>query len=232
MLALIIIIIIVALWCWNFLWNHPKFKIRKWQDIESRCKSGDIILFHGLDNYAPLFIGCYYGHIGIVYRENQESPPYIFEAWNPTNEKFYPSEFNHGMAFSELRHRALSYRGYIFYKELQHRIPHYTNVQFYQFIYWAMGALKYNPSVVRNGIRKFIFNDDLRIGTNCGELVYMSLINIGLLNFTKLKENRKHHLKWLCGLEHTDDGNRYLEPVYIWQEYFTTCIDPIATDAL
>lgn len=220
LITIIVIIFILLLWCWNFLWNHPNYKIKKWQEIESKCKTGDLILFHPLDNYNPIFIGCYYGHIGIIYRESPNSPPYLFEAWNPLGEKFYPYDFNHGMAFTDLYHRLISYRGYIFYKELKYNILPEVNKDFYDFIYWAMGNMKYNPHVIQNGFKKLVFNDPLRINTNCSELVYLSLIKLGLLNKNKFIENRKYHLKWLSNLKDMDNGNKYLDPVYIWQEYF------------
>jgi len=218
--SILIILICKAIWCWYFLWNHPQYNITTWDNIESLCKTGDLILFHGLDNCNPIFIGCYYGHIGIVYRETPNSKPYIFEAWNPVNEKYYPSEISHGIAFVDLKTRINSYRGYVFYKPLMWHISQETNVQFYDFIYWAVHNMKYNARVIRNGINKLLFNDKLRVGTNCGELVYLSLIKLGLLDQKKFHNNSKYHLKWLCNLTNLDDGNMYLRPVYVWQKYF------------
>lgn len=216
----IIIILIKLIWCWNFLANHPTFEKQQYADIEPYCKTGDLILFHGLDNNNAVYIGCYYTHIGIIYRETPYSRPYLFEAWNPHHDILYPNEVAHGMAFTDLEHRLLSYRGYVFYKPLEYEISQQTNEDFYKFIYWAMCHMKYNPRVISNGIKKLIFNDKLRTGTNCGEIVYLSLIKLGLLGLPRLYENRKHHLRWLSNLEQTDTYNKYLTPTYIWQDYF------------
>lgn len=217
--AIIAVTILIVMWCWFFLFNHPDYKIVQWSDIQHKCKTGDLILFHALDNYNPIFIGCYYGHIGIVYREGN-SPPQIFEAYNHSTERFPNKKNPNGISFADLEHRLVSYRGYVFYKELKNPLPDSARVDLFQFIQNALTTFHYNKQVILNGANKLMFNDSLRFGTNCGEIAYMCMIRLGLLAPSRFKENRKHHLKWLCSLEHTDDGNRYNEPVYVWQEYF------------
>jgi hypothetical protein len=165
-------------------------------------------------------MGNYYTHVGIIYRENNYSRPYIFEAWNPLNEKLFPSELSNGISFIDLKTRINGYRGYIFYKPLEKPIHPYLNEGFYNFIYWAVCNTKYNPNVFSNAINKLVFNHSLRIGTNCGEIVYMSLIKLGLLHPERFYQNRKYHLKWICNLIQTDTDNKYLPISYIWQEYF------------
>jgi hypothetical protein len=220
MIYIIILLIIILIWCWNLLCNHPKFKKIQYKEIEPYCKTGDLILFHGLDNYNSIFIGCYYTHMGIIYRETPTSRPYLFEAWNPKHEVMYPKEIKHGMAFTDLENRIESYRGYIFYKPLKYPIDNFKNEIFYEFIYWAMNNMKYNTKVISNGLNKLLFNDCLRLGTNCGEIVYLSLIKLGLLNLDRFYENRKHHLLWVSNLTKTDNDNCYLPIIYIWQNYF------------
>lgn len=221
--AILIILFIKLIWCWFFLWNHPDFQVVVWDNIKDKCKTGDLILFHGLDNYNPIFIGCYYGHIGIIYRETPTSTPYLFEALNPTREKYnFPVEIHHGIALTDLKNRLSTYRGYVFYKPLAYPIPEYINMQFKDFIHWAINNMKYNTKVIQNGVKKLLLNDSLKINTNCGELVYMALINLELLHLNRFINNRKHHLNWLCNIHTLDNGNYYLKPMYVWQEYFKT----------
>jgi hypothetical protein len=214
----IIIFIILIIWYWNFIHNHPKFPKIKYSDLNP--KTGDLVLFHGLDNMNAAFIGCYYTHIGIVYRESATSRPYIFEAWNQKHEILYPKEVSNGMAFVDLENRLNSYRGYVFYKPLAKPVSKQANLYLRDFINWAMNNMKYNPDVFRNGINKMLFNDPLRIGTNCGEIVYLSLIKLGLLNISKFKKNRRYHLRDMCYLINTDANNWYLPISYVWQNYF------------
>ena len=66
---------------WKFEWMKEKYFKTKDEyddDLKHKFKTGDIILFHALDNINPIFIGTYFGHIGIVYIHNGE--PYLFEA--------------------------------------------------------------------------------------------------------------------------------------------------------
>lgn len=214
------LIIIIIIWCWILLLGHPKVKKVIYADIVDSCKTGDLVLFHALDNINSLFIGCYYTHVGVVYRATPNSRPYIFEAWNPTESDRHPVEIAHGIALSELENRIQSYRGYVFYKPLVHPVPQQSIDDFYKFIEWALINMHYHTKVIRNGASKLLLNDSLRIGTNCGELAYLSLIKLGLLKTTRLRENRKHHLRWICSLAATDNGNAYMPPVYLWQDYF------------
>lgn len=219
-LVFIIVIIIFILWCWNFLWNHPAYDKVAYHEIEPFCKSGDLILFHGLDSINAMYIGSYYTHIGMIYRSSPTDRPLLFEAWNSSEEVLYPKEISHGIAISDLENRIQSYRGYVFYKPLAHELTLKQNALLYSFMQWAYNNMHYNTRVIKNGVKKLLLNDMLRRGTNCGELMYITMITIGLLAEMRINENRKHHLRWVCSLENTDDGNSYMPIKYIWQNYF------------
>jgi hypothetical protein len=167
-----------------------------------------------------MYMGSYYTHIGIVYRESQNTRPVLFEAWNSKEEILYPEEVGHGIAISDLENRVNSYRGYIFYKPLARSISAEQQERLFAFMNWAYANMHYNPRVIKNGAKKLLLNDQLNTGTNCGEIVYLALIAMGLLLESRLYENRKHHLRWVCALDHTDNGNKYLPMTYIWQNYF------------
>jgi O-antigen ligase len=220
MTVVIIIILICVLWSWAFLWNHPNFEKVRYSDIEPHCKSGDLILFHGLDSTNAMYMASYYTHIGIVYRESQDARPVLFEAWNSSAEILYPEEVAHGIAISDLENRVNSYRGYIFYKPLAQAITPEQQERLLAFMNWAYANMHYNPRVIKNGAKKLLLNEQLHTGTNCGEIVYLALIAMGLLSESRIYENRKHHLRWVCALELTDNGNKYLPMAYIWQSYF------------
>lgn len=218
--VLIVLIIIVILWCWNFLWVHPAYDKVAYREIEPFCKSGDLILFHGLDSINAAYMGSYYTHIGMVYRSTPTARPLLFEAWNSSEEVLFPKEIGHGIAITDLENRVQSYRGYVFYKPLAHGITQDQNMRLHTFMQWAYKNMYYNTRVISNGAKKILLNDPLRHGTNCGELIYIALIAMGILADARTTENRKHHLRWVCGLESTDNGNLYLPIKYIWQDYF------------
>lgn len=211
------IIICIILWIYYIYLSHPKFKTYEFDELKHKFKTGDIILFHALDNINPIFIGTYYGHIGIIYIDpnDNKQKPYIFEAFNPGTMPFFPNECQSGVVLVDLEHRLNSYRGYCFYKELQNPVDIKLQTEFKDFIDYALTNMYYNQSVISNGISKLIFNEELHHGTNCAELVYLSLIKLGILDIDNLSCNRKHHLSWLANLT---DG--YNEPVYILSNYF------------
>jgi hypothetical protein len=214
-------IIIVIIWVYYIYLMHPTFGSHQYGELRSKYKTGDIILFHGLDNINPIFIGTYYGHIGIVFIDPDEpnSRPKIFEAFNTSTMPFFPRKCSKGIALSDLEHRLNSYRGYSFYKELVSPIDASIQRGFKEFISYALDNMYYNESVIVNGINKLLLNETLRNGTNCGELVYLSLIKLGVIPRDELFNNRKHHLAWLAGIKHLAN-NGYKKPVYVLANYF------------
>lgn len=186
---------------------------------EAAFKTGDIILFHALDNINPIFIGSYFGHIGIVYVE--DGIKYLFEAFSPTHTPFYPSCFKGGVSLSLLERRLTSYRGYCVYKELKKPIADAVCKDFKQFVTYAINNMYYDTRVLYKGLLKLLGNHPLDHGTNCGELVYLSLIKLGLLPMDVLNHNRKHHLRWLAQLTQLV-GNTYKDPIYVLPTYYKT----------
>lgn len=220
MTIIAVIIIILIIWVYYIYLAHPLYKSYEYYELKDRYKTGDIILFHGLDNINPVFIGSYYGHIGIVYVDpDNPDKPQIFEAFSPSKMPFYPKECSNGIVLADLEHRLNSYRGYAFYKELMFPVEPELQRGFKELIDYAINNMQYNEAVIVNGINKILCNESLHNGTNCGELVYLSLIKLGLLSYNKVTENNKHHLAWLSTIKQVE-RNEYREPVYILSNYF------------
>jgi hypothetical protein len=222
-----ILLLIIITWIWYIYFNHPDYEICEYDDIKDRCKTGDIILFHGLDNANPIIIGSYYSHIGIVYidPEDPQKTPYILEAFNPSRMPLYSEKCKSGIAIVPLEARLTSYRGYCFYKELANPIKDKKLLlNFKQFVNFCKKNMYYDENVLSCALAKILFNENLRLGTNCAELVYLSLIKLELLNKNYFYENNKHHLIFLVKLQKLEKGNSYKEPVYILANYFK---DPI-----
>ena len=218
-LGIEVLVIIIIIWIYYIYLCHPDYNIYEYNEIKHKFKTGDIILFHALDNINPIFIGTYYGHIGIVYYD--DDIPYIFEAFNPETMPFYPKEYEKGIILSQLETRIKSYRGYCFYKELEISLDEKCCNELKSFILFALNNMYYDVNVIQNGMNKILFNDTLNTGTNCGELVYLSLIKLGLLPTDYLYYNNKHHLLWLSNLIEVQN-NKYKEPVYVLSNYFVS----------
>lgn len=207
----------IFLWTYVFLFNHPKGEILRPDFEKHNFKTGDIILFHALDNINPLLIATYYTHIGIVYKRGDEL--LLFEAVNPTTEILLEENSN-GIVLCDLEKRLRCYRGYLLYKELDSEVPQSTQDNFEIFIKYLKENCYYNTGVFRNFVNKVIFGENIHRGLNCGELVYLSLIALGILPKKYFDENRKHHIKWLSALEDTGNGYYYSDVKYIYFDPF------------
>lgn len=216
--SLAICVVIFLIYVYYIYISHPKLKILEYNALRHRFKTGDIILFHGLDNINPIFIGCYYGHVGIIYVDPDSSKQYLFEAFSPNNMKFCPPSIKNGIGLVDLEHRLNSYRGYSFYKELAYPVSIDIQRGFKEFINYSIKNMQYREEVILNAIEKIFFNQCLYNGTNCGELVWLSLIKLGLINCSVLENNRILHLHTVCNINEVNN-NFYYSPVYVLSNY-------------
>jgi len=211
-----VIVVILLLWIYYIYLNHPTFNSVEYNDIKHKVKTGDIILFHALDNINPIFIGCYYTHIGIVYIK--DNTPYLFEATLNKNKEFCNEKYKNGVVLTLLENRINTYRGYVFYKELIKPVIDEQKIQtFKKYINYSVKHLEYTNSNVCNFMDHVLFNDDFYNYTNCGEVVYCSLLLLGILPKEYYK-NRRHHYLLFCSYLHKK--NIYKEPVYLYSNFF------------
>jgi hypothetical protein len=221
--SIIILLIIVISYVYYIKLAHPDFKKVVWDDIKDKVKSGDILMFSALDSLNQIYMCSYYSHIGIIYKKDKESKPMFVEAFNPYRMEFYPKEFKSGIAICDLEHRLNTYRGYIFYKELEEHISEKANLDFWDFIEYAKDNMEYDENVVETEIAKIIFNTSFSKLTNCGQFVELALIKMGLLSYENFINTRKHHLRYTCDVKELRN-NRYKTPVYVFTEYFKPLI--------
>lgn len=198
--------------------RHPSFGEVQFEALfdQKKFKTGDLILFHALDNINPIFMGNYYGHIGVVYVDPDDpyKTPYLFEA---ASARTMPLLYHHnkrGIFLSPLSNRLRKYKGYIFYKELSAPLDKQTEKDFVNFINYANNNMYYEYNVIRNGIKKGTFEPPGN-NTNCGEIAFLSLIKLGLLSMNNYTKKIFHHLKWMCNIKKLDNGYSYLDPLYI-----------------
>lgn len=182
-------------------------------DNINNFKTGDLILFKAYDNINNIFTGCYYGHIGIVYVI--DNIPYLFEAAG-TRGMFLRSDHNKSGIFLQLLiPRIQKYKGKVFWKRLNNAVPKHLQDNFSNFINYAKQNMYYRYNVISSSIERKILNMPCSNGTNCGELVFLSLIKLKLLNIKKYYTFKFHYLKWMCNIIHLDGNNNYLPPVQI-----------------
>lgn len=216
---IIIVVLLVLIYIYAIKFNHPEYKVVQYRDIKNHIKTGDMILFTALDSPNQIFMISYITHVGVVYKKDADTPAILIESFNHFHERFYPDEYDTGIATSNLEHRLNSYRGYILYKELAKPVPQYANEDFAEFIKYSKENMKYDKNVVTGEVGKILFNTPFTKDTNCGQFTTLILMKLNLLDFSYFKDRQRHHLRFVTQLTHLKN-NSYKVPVYVYSNYF------------
>ena len=207
-----ILVVLFIFWFWYMIHSYPSLNSINLENIT--FKTGDIILFHAFNNTNAIFTGAYWGHIGIVY-VYPEIPdmPFIFEANGMNDIPNYDESNKNGIIITDLYSRIEKYPGLIAYKALDKPIDPDIIRGFTELMIYAKENMYYNYNVFRNAIEKKI-GGDFHHGTNCGELVYLSLIKLKLLPKEYFDSKLLHHLLYVT---HVTDlqNNFYREPLIV-----------------
>lgn len=214
--VILIIVIILIVWIYHWCFNHPNLETVSLSELltKGKFKTGDLVLFKAVDNFNSPIIMSYYGHIGVVYVDPETKIPLIFEAANPTEMNLDECQNANGIFISPLEDRVKLYKGYTFYKELERPLDSDVCTEFKTFIDYCAANMKYETGVVSNGIKKCM-GEPIGLRINCGEIVFLSLIKLGLIPLDYYKKKSWHHLRWMCGIKDLSGGNWYREPVKI-----------------
>jgi hypothetical protein len=211
--SLFIITIICIIWYWYMIWYQPIMKHKPFNELI--FKTGDLILFHAYDNINPVFIGSYWGHVGVVFKDpdNVNSKPMLFEAARTSQMKNCPDYNKSGIIISDLKTRLKKYKGITVLKSLD--IPIQNNIirGFTSFMEYAKLNMYYDENVIHNAIRKKM-GSKFTNKTNCGEIAILSLIKLAILPYNILQKNIAHHLLYVAHIKQTHN-NYYHEPIEI-----------------
>jgi hypothetical protein len=213
------IIVIIIIWIWYMEYNHPQFNEVWIDDVINNAKTGDLILFKASDNYNSSKIFCYYTHIGVVYYpenfKKENIPPMLFEAAGTRGMDLYENENNNGIFHTDLKTRLSRYKGKLYYKILNGAVDPVLEDRFIEFISYSLKQMSYEYGVIWNGIKKGMGFENCSNKTNCGELAFLSLIKLGILDISRYNDKILHHLYWVCNLNDCDNNYAYLQPLKI-----------------
>jgi hypothetical protein len=207
--VIIVVVLICVFWSWFMLANPPKMINKPFNQLQ--FKTGDIILFHAYNNINPVFIGSYWGHIGIVYKPKNKKPM-LFEAAKTSTMKNCPKYNKHGIMITDLKTRLEKYPGLVACKFLNKKLDDVVSEGLYDFMKYAKNRMYYNEDVFHNGVQKKA-GHEFNESTNCGEIVLLSLVKLGLLPIKTLKSNIAHHLLYTAHLTKLENEYYYLPPV-------------------
>lgn len=208
-----IIVIIIILWVAWFK-THPDFPEIQFETLKrkKKFKTGDIILFHALDNNFSPLMASYYTHIGIVLE--WDGVPYIFEAAPANRMPLIKGQNPRGIFISLLQNRIRKYKGFTYYKELKYPLNKQKTLELLEFINWAIDNMEYDYNYLDSALKKGLLGNPCSTKTNCGEMVFLSLLKLGLLPKSYYDLPVFHHLRWMCDIRDLQK-NKYLDPVKI-----------------
>lgn len=205
------LIIIVVLWIYYLQYHCITCVYKVFNDdlIESKVlKTGDMIVFKAYNNFNSIFHGSYFGHIGIVYVDPNDPTcmPYLFEANGIETVPLKDHHSKNGVFLTPLADRMKKYKGRCFVKQLDKPLHLDVIKDFKQFIDYCLNNMYYNYSVISSGIKKGLGIEKCGEGTNCGEIVFLSLIKLGLLPEDYYDISTFHHLKWMASISDLADN--------------------------
>ena len=218
-MILALILIVIIMWIWYMHMIKPTCNIISLEDLFdpllTNLKSGDLILFKSLNNLNSIYMCNYFTHIGMVIIDPilTNNQPYIFEASGTSTMKWKGrddvSDNIKSIFLSPLKERMKRYLGYVYYKPLSHSITKEMHYKLLNFIFYAMKYMSYNYNILGGCIKKKFMNEKCGNKTNCGELIFLCLINMGLLNTKYWCKSIFHYLKWMCNIKNLTQGYNY-----------------------
>jgi hypothetical protein len=216
-IGVITVILLVYIYYIQFYRGEYK-KIFNDNLIDSKLvKTGDIICFKAYDNFNSVFMGSYFGHIGIIYIDplDKDQIPYLFEA-NGVEHTNLKSHHNvDGIFLTPLLDRIAKYKGRCFWKSLNKSVSSSIIHDFKSFIDYCIDNMSYNYSIITSTIKKYMGIELCSTHTNCGELVFLSLIKLELLPYEYHQMPVMCHLKWMCNIKKLSSDYVYDEIIEI-----------------
>lgn len=182
-------------------------------------KTGDLILFKAYDNWNSLVHGSYYGHIGMVFI-SPTGTPMLFEANGIERTPLKEHHSKSGIFLTPLADRIRKYKGRCFWKPLNKPLSQDTIDEFEQFIKYAMSEFRYEYSVFRNAIKIYLGVKYCDKKTDCGQLVYLSLIKTKLIDIDDYEVGKLHYLRYVTGLKELSGGYKYLDIIEVYDHPF------------
>ena len=185
-------------------------------------KTGDIITFKAYNNFNSVIMGNYYSHIGIIYidPDDEKKTPLLFEA-NGVEKMYLMKHHNkNGIFLSPVKERIEKYKGRAFYKRLNDEIDDEKIKDFKHFIDYCLENMSYDYNLLQSALKKKTNIEKCGKLTNCGELVFLSLIKLGLFSMKEYNVPCFHYLKWVSNIKELPNGNSYNDQLEIVDHSF------------
>jgi hypothetical protein len=219
-----LLFIFLIIYIYEMKFDHKICSPKKVKSLQSyNFKTGDVILFHASDNINSVLLGSYFVHVGIVYNPLHNDKPMFFEAAAVENmylpiEGESPFEIcnnKKGILVCDLVKRIERYSGYVFLKRLNKKVDPFLEIEFEKFIQFAMDNMYYDYRVFLTAISKYILGEKCNINTNCAELVFLSLICLGILPLCEYRKRILHYPRFIAKLSKCGNEYEYFSAIHI-----------------
>lgn len=204
--------------------SHGSYDIIYLHDLidNKQLKTGDIILFKAANNFNAIYFAHYFTHIGIVYVDtlDEHRTPYLFEANGIDVDRCRSFHGKNGIFFTPLRGRIAKYKGRCWLKALNHPINETQNNNFRTFIDYCLKNMTYNMKILHSVFQKLLGISKCNKSTNCAEIVFLSLIKLGLLDIKQYDLVCGHYLKFVTNITKCQNQYAYEEPIEIIDHMF------------
>ena len=208
MTVLFIVFVIVYIYLVQFYKINTEYKIFIEDAIENKIfKTGDIILFKASNNFNSIKTATYFGHTGVVVCYDDEVM--LFEANGIERVPLKDRHNKNGMFLTPLHERISKYKGRCFLKTLNKPLDNNTINLYKEFISWAIKNMYYEYNVIRSVFKKLLGMERCHNGTNCAEIVFISLIRLGLIPASEFDNNIMNHLQYVADIQKLENGYEY-----------------------
>ena len=207
-------IILVLMWIYYFHYYKMPTDITLFiDDALKHVKTGDIICFKAYNNFNSVFIASYFGHIGIVYAPKGEEPM-LFEANGVEHMNLREHHPQSGMFLTPLADRLRKYKGICYWKPLEYEVPVEREKDLYSFIQYCLKEFHYDVAVFKEGIKTGLGMAKCSKNTNCGQITFLCLIKLGLLDPSTYDDTCFHYLRYTCYITELIN-NRYVDMIQL-----------------
>lgn len=223
MLVYYLTIVIVLLCIWIYRMQFYKIQTKETIFLDhllaaNKFKTGDVILFKAFNNFNSIFHGGYFGHVGIVYV--LDGVPMLFEANGIEYTPLMPHHSKRGIFFTPLADRIKKYKGTCYLKALSKPLSADVIYDFHKFINYTLNNFYYDYNVVSSSLKRCIQGIRCTKNTDCGQLVFLSLIKLGLLDMKEYDTNKLHVLNYVAYLDKLENDYKFNELIQIQDHPF------------
>lgn len=201
---------------------YPKIQL---EELIKHVKTGDMILFKASNNFNSVKIGCRYTHIAMVYIPNGENTkPLLFEANRTDGMNLLEHQNHKGIFVSPMLERLQKYKGYLYYRPINKKLTNIMVSEMEIFIKYCINNMYYDTNLLQSALRNKFGKKRCDHGTNCGEILFLTLIKMGLIPISQYDMPKLHYL---FNLSH---NNLLLNNEYSYSTKYMIVDHPFASD--